>query len=203
VQKTVQKKILLIDNYDSFTYNLSDYVQQCGAICHVVRNDDAQLSLILEEKDTALRNKWNGILFSPGPKTPQEAGLLAQAVAFFIQKKIPVFGVCLGFQAIGEYFGASLIRAPKPRHGKTSRIIHTQTGLFEHIKQPTEVMRYHSLILENLENTPLLVTARSTDDHCIMAFRHNSLPVLGVQFHPESILTSEGLTMIRNWLLQI
>lgn len=199
----MQKRILLIDNYDSFTYNLCDYVQQCGAICHVVRNDDAELSLILNTENVDLSKDWDAILLSPGPKTPQEAGFLTQAVAFFIQKKIPILGVCLGFQAIGQYFGASLIRAPQPRHGKTSRIIHTQNGLFQAIKQPTEVMRYHSLVLENLENTPLLVTARSTDDHCIMAFRHISLPILGVQFHPESILTSEGLMMIRNWLAQI
>lgn len=196
----MQKRILLIDNYDSFTYNLSDYVEQCGAICHVVRNDAAELSLILESGNAALRNNWDGILLSPGPKTPQEAGFLTAAVAFFIKTQMPILGVCLGFQAIGQHFGPSLIRAPQPRHGKTSRIIHTQTGLFEHISQPTEVMRYHSLILESIENTPLRVTARSTDDHSIMAFGHNSLPIVGVQFHPESILTSDGLTMIRNWV---
>jgi anthranilate synthase/aminodeoxychorismate synthase-like glutamine amidotransferase len=199
----VQKRILLIDNYDSFTYNLCDYVQQCGALCRVIRNDDAELSLILAAKDADLRNNWDAVLLSPGPKTPQEAGFLSAAVAFFIEKKIPIFGVCLGFQAIGQYFGASLIRAPQPRHGKTSPIIHTKTGLFQHITQYTEVMRYHSLILENVANTPLIVTAHSTDDGCIMAFRHISLPILGVQFHPESILTGEGLMMIRNWLAQI
>jgi anthranilate synthase/aminodeoxychorismate synthase-like glutamine amidotransferase len=188
-----QKRILLIDNYDSFTYNLYDYVAQCGAACTVVRND-------MTEEATIFEGSWDGVLLSPGPKTPQAAGKLMLFLAFFIKKQIPILGVCLGHEAIGQYFGASLVLAPQPRHGKTSPIQHSENGIFKQIKTPTDVMRYHSLVLESLENTPLIATAHSTDDGCIMALEHPDLPIWGVQFHPESILTKDGLLMIANWL---
>ena len=185
--------ILLLDNYDSFTYNLYDYVAQTGMPCTVIRNDHADLLDLLKNSD------WKGVILSPGPKTPQAAGFLMESVAILVQKKIPILGVCLGHQALGVYFGASLVRAPLPRHGKTSRIVHTANGIFEGITQATEVMRYHSLVIENVL-PPLHITARSTDDHCIMAIRHETLPIIGVQFHPESILTADGLLLIRNWV---
>jgi para-aminobenzoate synthetase component II len=188
-----QKRILLIDNYDSFTYNLYDYVAQCGAACTVVRNDTTEVATVFE-------GSWDGVLLSPGPKTPQEAGKLMLFLEFFIKKQIPILGVCLGHEAIGQYFGASLVLAPQPRHGKTSPIKHSENGIFKQIKTPTDVMRYHSLVLESLENTPLIATAHSTDDGCIMALEHSDLPIWGLQFHPESILTKDGLLMIANWL---
>jgi anthranilate synthase/aminodeoxychorismate synthase-like glutamine amidotransferase len=191
-KKTKKMRILLLDNYDSFTYNLYDYIAQTGAICTVIRNDAPNLPLYLREK-------WDGVVLSPGPKTPQDAGFLMDAVGFFVQKNTPLLGVCLGHQAIGQYFGAQLVAAPLPRHGKTSRIIHNNQGIFEGIPQATEVMRYHSLVLQNIKN-PLIITARSTDDHCVMGVRHQVQPIIGVQFHPESILTQAGLAMIHQWV---
>ncbi len=184
--------ILLIDNYDSFTYNLADYVERCGAKCTVLRNDSPELLV-------AFAQKWQGVLLSPGPKTPHEAAFLLKAIAVF-EKTTPILGVCLGLQAIGMYYGAVLQKAPEPRHGKTSPIIHNNQLLFKDILSPTQVMRYHSLIITDLPQSPLEVTALSTDDNLIMAVQHRSLPICGVQFHPESILTTEGLNMIRNWV---
>ena len=186
-------RILLIDNYDSFTYNLYDYILQCDAECVVVRNNATDLLDILHQN-------WSGVVLSPGPKTPQDAGKLLECIAVLIIIKIPILGVCLGHQALGEYFGATLVHAPQPRHGKTSILQHNENGIFKNVAQHTEVMRYHSLVLENIENTTFVVTARSTDDNCIMAMQHTTLPIVGIQFHPESILTAEGLKIIENWV---
>jgi anthranilate synthase/aminodeoxychorismate synthase-like glutamine amidotransferase len=188
-----QQRILLIDNYDSFTYNLYDYIVQCGATCLVVRNDATDLIDILYQN-------WDGVVLSPGPKTPKEAGKLIQCIEILIILKIPMLGICLGHQALGEYFGASLVHAPQPRHGKTSFLEHHQKGIFKGIAQNTVIMRYHSLVLENIGNTPFVITAHSTDDNCVMAIEHTELPIVGIQFHPESILTADGLKMIENWL---
>ncbi len=184
-------QLLLIDNYDSFTYNLYDYLKQLGADCTVLRNDEFSTSEI------ASFEQYDGVVLSPGPKRPADAGLLMAVVAA-LHQKVPLLGICLGMQAIGVYFGAVLTRAVLPMHGKVSEVNHLEKGLFELIQQPTKVMRYHSLILEQLP-TALEATAWTTTGE-IMALQHRRYPLTGLQFHPESILTKEGLIMLQNWL---
>lgn len=182
--------LLLLDNYDSFTYNLYDYLSQLGAACEVVRNDKISIS--------ELENcHFDGIVLSPGPKRPKDAGILMELIDYF-HAKTPLLGICLGMQAIGEYFGAKLVHASIPMHGKTSWVEHTKTELFNGIEQPTQVMRYHSLLLKNLPNC-LEPTAWTTTKE-LMAIQHKSYPIWGLQFHPESILTLEGLAILKNWL---
>lgn len=183
--------ILLLDNYDSFTYNLYDYLCQLGASCTVLRNDKFSAAAIPSFV------KFNGIVLSPGPKRPADAGLL-MALIDQLHTKVPLLGICLGMQAIGEYFGAKLVRANIPMHGKVSTINHLQCGLFEQIEEPTTVMRYHSLVLEQLP--PTLEATAWTNQKEIMALQHKQYPLQGVQFHPESILTKAGLQMLKNWL---
>ena len=182
--------VLLVDNFDSFTYNLVDYVGQCGEACEVVRNTVslAQLESI----------PFQSIILSPGPQTPRQAGGLMQMIHEYVHRK-PVLGICLGHQAIGEYFGARLQRAAQPMHGKLSTIDCRQDPLFAGIPTPSAVVRYHSLVLENVAD-PLEVIATSQAGE-VMAVRHRALPVRGVQFHPEAVLTSHGLEIIRNWLI--
>lgn len=188
---TQYPEILLVDNYDSFTYNLYDYFLQLGTSCTVVRNDEWSFG--------KYKNfPCDGIVFSPGPKKPKDAGFLMDLIHHFHDKK-PILGVCLGHQGIGEYFGAHLAKANLPVHGKTSAIKHDSTGLFKGIPSPTSIMRYHSLILKSLQDTPLRTTA-STEEGKIMAFEHESLPIHGLQFHPESILSEHGLLMLKNWV---
>jgi anthranilate synthase/aminodeoxychorismate synthase-like glutamine amidotransferase len=186
-------QLLVIDNYDSFTYNLYDYLSQSGAACTVLRNDEFSV-----EQLTSFR-QYDGVVLSPGPKRPSDAGLLLPLVAH-LHQQLPILGICLGMQAIGEYFGARLIRAELPMHGKVSKVNHLQQGLFENIEQPTAVMRYHSLILENLP--PELEATAWTTTGEIMALKHRYYALEGVQFHPESVLTDRGLQMISNWLEQ-
>ncbi|MBK8555272.1 MAG: aminodeoxychorismate/anthranilate synthase component II [Lewinellaceae bacterium] len=181
-------KILLLDNYDSFTYNLYDYLLQAGAQCQVLRNDAT-----LPGPD-----RFDAIVLSPGPKRPEDAGQLMDIVARYHQIK-PMLGICLGHQAIGTYFGAKLVRARVPVHGKTSLIRHENHLLFQHTPPFFEVMRYHSLLLQDLEHTGLMPLA-STEDGELMAFTHTKLPLYGMQFHPESVLTEYGLTLLQNWL---
>jgi anthranilate synthase/aminodeoxychorismate synthase-like glutamine amidotransferase len=183
-------KVLLLDNYDSFTYNLYDYLLQTGVECQVLRNDALPL-----EGFQAL--DFQAIVLSPGPKRPADAGLLMPLLRMYAGR-VPILGVCLGHQAIGELFGARLLRAALPMHGKTTRIRHTGHPLFRGIPEQFEVMRYHSLILESLEGTPLRGIAHTPEGE-LMALAHPKLPLLGVQFHPESILSPEGLTLLRNW----
>ncbi len=185
------KKVLLIDNYDSFTYNLYDYFLQLEADCTVVRNDEWS-------KDELASFEMDGLVLSPGPKKPSDAGLLQWMIEYFHNKK-PILGICLGHQGIGEFFGAKLIKAKLPIHGKTSIIEHDGSSFYKDIPNSLEVMRYHSLILESLEGTPLQTTA-ATSSREIMSFQHETLPIYGVQFHPESILTQYGLKMLNNWL---
>jgi len=184
-------QILLVDNYDSFTYNLYDYIAQLGAECTVIRNDEYSLEAIKAMT-------FDGIILSPGPKIPKSAGLLMQLIDTF-HRSTPIFGICLGHQGIGEYFGGKLVKAQLPMHGKTSIITHTEHILFENIPSPFEVMRYHSLIIKNLEDTNLEVIS-TTNKNEIMAIAHRELPIFGVQFHPESILTKNGLQLLENWL---
>lgn len=186
--------VLLLDNYDSFTYNLRDYILQTGNRCCVVRNDEMSL-----EEIAAL--DFTSAVISPGPKTPREAGITMQFIERFYNHK-PLLGICLGHQAIGEFFGAKVIKANKPVHGKTSVITHTGHYLFNNLPQHLEVMRYHSLIIDDLTNTPLQVTATSADNE-IMAIAHPELKLAGVQFHPESVLTPHGLQIMKNWFERI
>jgi para-aminobenzoate synthetase component 2 len=184
-------KILLIDNYDSFTYMLADYIKQCGAACTVVRNDDAHL----------LNQSWllsfDGYVLSPGPSTPKQAAYLMHVIHEIYMHK-PVLGICLGHQAIGEFFGAKLTKAFLPKHGKTEFISHSNHILFENIPTYFEVTRYHSLIVEDIKQ-PLSTIAQSDKNEC-MALYHKELPIFGVQFHPESCLTTTGLTIIKNYI---
>jgi anthranilate synthase/aminodeoxychorismate synthase-like glutamine amidotransferase len=182
--------VLLLDNYDSFTYNLRDYVLQLGEECLVVRNDEYTPEQIEQLS-------FDSIIISPGPRTPAEAGITPQLIAAFYNRK-PILGICLGHQAIGEFFGAELIKAQKPMHGKTSPVTHNNHFLFQGLPSPMEVMRYHSLVLQKVESTPLQVTAQTPEGE-VMAVVHPQYPVAGVQFHPESILTPQGLQLLRNW----
>ena len=184
--------ILIIDNYDSFVYNLAHYVERLGMPCRVVRNDAVSVEDVCAQKPL-------GVILSPGPCAPQQAGISIDLVKR-IGADIPVLGVCLGHQAIGEAFGGKTIRAQQPVHGKSSRIEHEGSGLFHNIPSPMEVGRYHSLMVELPEKSPLKVTAIGEDGE-IMALQHSTYPVYGVQFHPESVLTPNGLEMMRNFVL--
>lgn len=185
--------LLLVDNYDSFTYNLYQYLSELGAQVVVRRNDEVSLNEIAAMQPAQ-------IVISPGPCTPNEAGLSCQIIATF-GPHIPTLGVCLGHQAIGQVYGGRVIRAPEPMHGKTSLIYHHGQGVFEKLPQPFEANRYHSLIVER-ETLPheLEITAE-TADGLIMGLRHRVHPVEGVQFHPESIMTPVGKDLLHNFLV--
>ena len=184
--------LLLIDNYDSFTYNLYQYLSELGADIQVRRNDQVTL-------DEIEAMQPDHIVVSPGPCTPNEAGLSCQIIATF-GPRIPILGVCLGHQAIGQVYGGQVIRASGPMHGKTSLMYHHSQGVFHNLPIPFEANRYHSLIVErNTLPTALEITAE-TADGIIMGLRHRTYPVEGVQFHPESILTPVGKDLLRNFL---
>lgn len=182
--------VILLDNYDSFTYNLRDYILQCGKECRVIRNDEMSL-------DEIEQLNFSSAIISPGPKTPHQAGITIKFIERFHKTK-PVLGICLGHQAIGEFFGATLAKAIKPMHGKTSNITHTNNYLFNNLPAQFDVMRYHSLVLHNLDKTELQVTA-TTNEGEVMAFAHPVHKIAGVQFHPESVLTPHGLQLLKNW----
>ena len=184
-------KILLLDNYDSFTYNLYDYLLQAGAECLVLRNDACTL-------EDFLQLDFDALVLSPGPERPADAGRMMALIASLFDKK-PILGICLGHQALGEFFGARLVKAHPPMHGKTSMVTHTDHPLFQRLPPQFAVMRYHSLLLESLEGTPLKAIAHTPEGE-IMALTHPTLPLLGVQFHPESILTEWGLELLKNWV---
>ncbi len=184
--------LLLIDNYDSFTYNLYQYLSELGAEVEVRRNDQVTLDEI-EAMHPAR------IVVSPGPCTPNEAGLSCKIIERF-GPRIPLLGVCLGHQAIGQVYGGCVIRAPEPMHGKTSLIYHQEQGVFQGLPSPFEANRYHSLIVERPTLPDELEITASTDDGLIMGLRHRRYPVEGVQFHPESIMTPAGKHLLRNFL---
>jgi anthranilate synthase/aminodeoxychorismate synthase-like glutamine amidotransferase len=183
--------LLLIDNYDSFTYNLAQYLGELGAEVRVERND--QISVGDIEKLAPAQ-----IVISPGPCTPNEAGISLEVIRQ-LSGKIPILGVCLGHQAIGQAFGGKVIRANKVMHGKVSQIVHDQRGLFEQIANPMEATRYHSLVVERASFPESLRITATCDDE-VMALEHRTLPVWGVQFHPESILTRDGKRLLKNFL---
>lgn len=184
--------ILIVDNYDSFTFNLVQLIAAAGAEYEVVRND-------AETVDELLAREPDGILISPGPGRPEEAGVCLPLLAR--RPNLPIFGVCLGHQALGASCGGVVARAPRPRHGKTSLVRHSGTGLFEGVPSPFEATRYHSLIVEESTLPPELEpVAWSEDDGLVMAMRHRELPYWGVQFHPESVLTIAGPRLVDNFL---
>jgi para-aminobenzoate synthetase component II len=184
--------ILVIDNYDSFTYNLVQYLGELGEKIEVRRNDEIDLAGIEELAP-------DHILISPGPCTPNEAGISLSLIEHF-KGKIPILGVCLGHQSIGQAFGGDVIRAERLMHGKTSQIHHDGKGLFEGLPNPFTATRYHSLIVKRETLPEVLEVTAWTDENEIMGLRHKEHPIEGVQFHPESIITENGLTMLRNFL---
>ncbi len=185
--------LLIIDNYDSFTYNLVQYLGELGAQMKVFRNDE----ITVEEIEDDL--KPDKILISPGPGTPDNAGITLQVLETF-SGKMPIFGVCLGHQAIGQFFGGKVIRAPKPVHGKPATISHSNKGVFKLLQNNFEAGRYHSLIVERATLPECLEITAETEDKLIMGLRHKTLNIEGVQFHPESILTPEGKKLLQNFL---
>jgi len=186
-------RLLLIDNYDSFTYNLFQYLGELGASVEVVRNDAEPLANLLARE-------IDGLVISPGPGRPDAAGVSLAAVRAFGERGTPVLGVCLGHQAIGEAFGGRIVSAQRLMHGKTSLIQHEGKGVFSGIASPLEATRYHSLVIEPATCPAVLEVTARTEDGEIMGVRHRSLPIEGVQFHPESILTREGKRLLANFL---
>ena len=184
--------ILLLDNYDSFTYNLAQYLGELGCMVEVHRNDKISV-------DEIIRRKPERIVISPGPCTPQEAGISVELVQR-LAGKFPILGVCLGHQAIGAAFGGKIIRAPKLFHGKTSKIRHDGKTIFRGLDDPFTATRYHSLIVERKTLPRELATTAESDDGLIMGFRHRRYQLEGVQFHPESVLTQPGKQLLRNFL---
>jgi anthranilate synthase/aminodeoxychorismate synthase-like glutamine amidotransferase len=184
--------ILLIDNYDSFTFNLVHFLGDVGAACDVRRNDTLSVA-------EALALQPEAIVLSPGPCTPNEAGICLDLVAA-AAGKIPVLGVCLGHQAIGQAFGGEVKRAPVPMHGKVSRVFHQSSDIFAGLPSPFRATRYHSLIVERATLPEVLVPTAWTEDGIIMGLRHRVFPIFGVQFHPESIASEHGHELLANFL---
>ena len=184
--------ILLIDNYDSFTFNLVHLFGALGPTIEVHRNDAISVAAVLEKKPDA-------IVLSPGPCTPDEAGIMLDLIAA-AKGKVPMFGVCLGHQAIGQAFGGKVVRAPAPMHGKISTVTHNGRGLFRGVNGPFQAARYHSLVVERASLSPEFEIAAESPEGLIMAASHRTLPIHGVQFHPESIASEHGATLCRNFL---
>jgi anthranilate synthase/aminodeoxychorismate synthase-like glutamine amidotransferase len=189
-------RVLVIDNYDSFVYNLVQYLGELGAEPVVHRNDALDVGGLRACAPDA-------VLVSPGPGRPEDAGVSMDAIRAFGAAGVPVLGVCLGHQCIGQIYGAEVVRAPAVMHGKTSQIAHTGTGVFRDVPSPFTATRYHSLVVERATvREPIEVTAES-EDGLVMGLRHRELPIEGVQFHPESILTDAGHQLLRNFLGQV
>jgi para-aminobenzoate synthetase component 2 len=185
-------KILVVDNYDSFVFNLVQYLQQLGAEVVVKRNDEVNAESI---------NGFDGVLLSPGPGTPEDAGACLEIVNAAIEKQKPLLGVCLGHQAIGAALGGKVSRAPELLHGKTSQVLHKNQGVFKDLKSPFRATRYHSLAIETPSVPEELLVTATTESGVIMGVKHKSAPIEGVQFHPESVLTEGGHQLLANWLI--
>jgi anthranilate synthase component 2 len=186
-------RLLMIDNYDSFTYNLVQYLGELGVDVEVVRND-------AEDVEALLARQPDGVVVSPGPGTPDTAGVSLEVVERFAEAAIPVFGVCLGHQSIGQVYGGKVVRARSIMHGKTSPMHHEGKGVFAGLPQDFEATRYHSLVIEPSSCPDVLEVTARTPDGEIMGVRHRALPVEGVQFHPESILTEVGKQLLQNFV---
>jgi len=184
--------ILLIDNYDSFTFNLFHFLGEVGGHCQVVRNDKLTVA-------DALAYRPEAIVLSPGPCTPNEAGICLDLIAA-AAGRIPILGVCLGHQAVGQAFGGHVVRAPAPMHGKTSHIFHSAADILEGVPSPFTATRYHSLIVERATLPSDLIATAWTEDGILMGLRHRTLPIWGVQFHPESIASEHGHRLLGNFL---
>ncbi|MCM6776950.1 aminodeoxychorismate/anthranilate synthase component II [Nocardia sp. CDC159] len=188
-------RVLVVDNYDSFVFNLVQYLGQLGVEATVWRNDDPNLAEVGQ-----VVTEFDGLLISPGPGTPDRAGASIDLVHACARQRVPLLGVCLGHQAIGAAFGATVTRAPELLHGKTSSVLHTEAGVLAGLPDPFTATRYHSLtVLEETLPAELEVIGR-TESGIVMAMRHRELPIHGVQFHPESVLTQGGHRMLANWL---
>ena len=186
------RRILVVDNYDSFVYNLVQYLGELGSEPLVVRNDTHSV-------DELMQMECDAILISPGPGRPEEAGVTCELIRA-AAGRVPLLGVCLGHQAIGHVFGASVVRAPELRHGKTSHITHDGAGVFASLPSPLEVTRYHSLVIDTASIPSDLVVTATASDGTVMGVRHRTYEIEGLQFHPESFLTQHGHTMLQNFL---
>ncbi|MEO0392180.1 MAG: aminodeoxychorismate/anthranilate synthase component II [Pseudomonadota bacterium] len=186
-------RVLLIDNFDSFTYNLVHVMGDVGIHADVHRNNALSV-------DEAMAIEADGIVISPGPCDPDRAGICLELIEAAAKTQRPLLGVCLGHQAIGQVFGGEVVRAPTPKHGKTSDVSHGNDGLFKGLPSPFKATRYHSLVVDAATSpNTLSITARSDDDHLIMGYQHQDLPLFGVQFHPESIATEHGRQLFSNF----
>jgi para-aminobenzoate synthetase component 2 len=192
---TPPARILVVDNYDSFVFNLVQYLYQLGAVCDVVRNDAVTPA-------EAVAAGYDGVLLSPGPGAPEEAGVCIEMVHHCAAAGLPVFGVCLGLQSIAVAYGAVVDRAPELLHGKTSQVTHEGAGVFRGLPSPFTATRYHSLAVERGTVPPELEVTSWTESGVVMGLRHRQLRVEGVQFHPESVLTEHGHRMLANWLAE-
>jgi anthranilate synthase/aminodeoxychorismate synthase-like glutamine amidotransferase len=187
-----ERRVLMVDNYDSFTYNLVQYLGELGAELHVVRNDKAHVDELLEQE-------WGRVVVSPGPCTPNEAGISVEVMRRFPEQGVPTLGVCLGHQSLAQAHGGAVIRH-LPVHGKTTEITHDGEGLFDGLPNPLTVGRYHSLVVDDDLPACLVETARGGG--VLMAMRHRELPAYGVQFHPESVLTPDGKRLLERFLAE-
>lgn len=185
--------VLVVDNYDSFVYNLVQYLGELGAEPEVVRNDEITVEQAVERNPDA-------VLISPGPGTPADAGISNDVIRAFTDRRTPVLGVCLGLQCIGEVFGGTVVRAPQVMHGKTSLVRHEGRGVFAGLPQPLEATRYHSLVVDRATVPAVLEITAESEDGLVMGLRHREAPTEGVQFHPESILTVGGHDLLRTFL---
>jgi len=184
--------ILIIDNYDSFTYNVYQYIASLGYEVEVIRNDQTTV------EEIAAKN-YSAIIISPGPGTPDDAGISKEVIAKFAGQ-VPMLGICLGHQSIAEVFGGRVVRAPKPVHGKVSFVHHSGTGIYQGLPQPFVAGRYHSLLVDSESVPACLEVTSKTEDGLIMGLKHREYTVEGVQFHPESVLTPEGMKLFNNFL---
>jgi anthranilate synthase/aminodeoxychorismate synthase-like glutamine amidotransferase len=189
----VGPRVLVVDNYDSFVYNLVQYLGELGAEPVVHRHDALDLAGIVALEPDA-------VLISPGPGRPEDAGVSNEAIRWFGERAVPVLGVCLGHQCIGQLYGGDVVRAPELMHGKTSEVHHTGRGVFDGLPSPLVATRYHSLVVDAPSVPDCLEVTAETADGIVMGLRHKDFPIEGVQFHPESILTEHGHQLLRNWL---
>ena len=187
-------RIVVVDNYDSFVYNLVQYLGELGAAPEVVRNDELTTAELLDRGP-------DGVLISPGPGTPADAGISNEVVVACTERRLPLLGVCLGLQCIGEVFGGRVVRAPQVMHGKTSLISHRGQGVFTGLPDPLEATRYHSLVVDRATVPAVLEVTAESDDGLVMGLRHREAPTEGVQFHPESILSVGGHDLLRTFLV--